>query len=489
MTANEFLGQGAYYIYLISAVLFIFGLKQLSRVRTARRGNNLAAFAMLLAVIGTLLELKFAKGLDIDFRWILAGAIVGGVIGIVAALRVAMTSMPEMVALFNGSGGLASALVAAAVVWDQLILKDGLAPASAASNLGDGGITEAVSIVLSVLIGAVTLTGSVVAFLKLQGRLKKGAPIILPGRHVISLLLIVGAAASGIYFGFVGETADAYATGTIVLALVASILGVLLVIPIGGADMPVVVSLLNSYSGLAACAAGFVINNPLLIIAGSMVGAAGLILTNIMCVAMNRSLLNVLVGGFGVAEGASADHGEYEGVTSCDAEEAAMVLESARSVIVVPGYGLAVAQAQHVVRELADLLEARGTKVQYAIHPVAGRMPGHMNVLLAEANVPYDQLVEMDAINPEFRDTDVAIVLGANDVVNPAANNDPKSPIAGMPILDVEHARTVFVIKRSLSPGYAGIKNELFERDNTMMIFGDAKKVLNGLVNEFKELS
>lgn len=490
MTASEFLGQAAFYLYLISAVIFIVGLKRLSRVRTARGGNRLAAIAMFLAVIGTLLELKYHQNVDIDFRWIAGGVIVGGVIGAVAAVRVAMTSMPEMVALFNGSGGLASGLVAIAVVWDKLILGSSDQvdmTVTAAENLA-GGSADAVTIALSVAIGAVTLTGSLIAYLKLQGKLKKGAPILLPGRHVINLVLLLAAGGAALYFGFFGVGASSWATGIIALTAITCVLGVLLVIPIGGADMPVVVSLLNSYSGLAACAAGFVINNYVLIIAGSMVGAAGIILTNIMCVAMNRSLVNVLVGGFGVEEGAAADHGEYEGVTSCDAEEAAMVLESARSVIFVPGYGLAVAQAQHAVRELADMLEKRGTKVRYAIHPVAGRMPGHMNVLLAEANVPYDQLVEMDEINPEFRDTDAVIVLGANDVVNPAANNDPQSPIAGMPILNVEDARAVFVVKRSLSPGYAGIKNGLFEADNTMMVFGDAKKIVNGLINELKEL-
>jgi NAD(P) transhydrogenase subunit beta len=464
-------------IYLLSAVCFIFGLKQLSRVATARRGNALASFAMLLAVIGTLLQLGM-----VDYRWIAGGFALGGLIGAVAAVRVPMTSMPEMVALFNGSGGAASAIVALSVLWKRLIERGAEGTVSEAL-----GSVEAVTIALSVLIGSVTLTGSLVAFLKLQGKLKKGAPILLPGRHALNLLVALAVLGTGTWLGFFagGASVSTAAASVSVLALV---LGVLLVIPIGGADMPVVVSLLNSYSGMAAAAAGFVIGNPLLIIAGAMVGAAGLILTQIMCVAMNRSLANVLLGGFGMEDTGGGGSSEYTTVKSASPEEAAMVLESAESVIFVPGYGLAVAQAQHTVRELADYLEQRGVQVRYAIHPVAGRMPGHMNVLLAEADVPYDQLVEMEKINQDFRSTDVSIVVGANDVVNPAAETDRSSPIYGMPILDVHHSRTVFVIKRSLSPGYAGIKNELFEYDNTMMIFGDAKDILSGLLRELKEL-
>ena len=340
---------------------------------------------------------------------------------------------------------------------------------------------------LSILIGGITFTGSIIALMKLNGSLKNGQPILLPARHFITFALLFASIAFGV-LGVIAAGSDSV-LWVLLLSGGALILGILLTIPIGGADMPVVVSLLNSYSGLAASMAGFVIGNPLLIIAGAMVGAAGLILTQIMCVAMNRSLLNVLVGGFGVADGAGGGGSdEYTSVTSCGPEEAAMILENAESVIVVPGYGLAVAQAQHAVRELADLLKARGTKVTYAIHPVAGRMPGHMNVLLAEADVPYEELLEMDEINPEFKNTDAVIILGANDVVNPVANKDPSSPIAGMPILNAHEARSVFVVKRSLSPGYAGIKNELFEYDNTMMIFGDAKKVLQGLIGEVKDL-
>jgi NAD(P) transhydrogenase subunit beta len=404
--------------------------------------------------------------------------LVGGGLGGIAAVRVAMTSMPEMVALFNGFGGGASALVAGAVVWKKLV-----------ENPGTMGAVDGVIICLSVLIGALTTTGSLVAFLKLQGKLKKGAPILLPGRHVINLALVVAVIGITAWFALSANTPQAYTESLIALTVAALLLGWLLVIPIGGADMPVVVSLLNSYSGVAACAAGFVIGNSVLIIAGSMVGAAGLILTQIMCVAMNRSLVNVLVGGFGATDAAgSEDARSYENVTSCGPEEAAMILETAESVIVVPGYGLAVAQAQHAVRELASALESRGAKVTYAIHPVAGRMPGHMNVLLAEADVPYEQLVEMDNINPEFKTTDAVIVIGANDVVNPAAGTDKDSPIYGMPILQAHEARTVFVIKRSLSPGYAGIKNGLFELNNTMMVFGDAKNIVQGLVSELAEL-
>jgi H+-translocating NAD(P) transhydrogenase subunit beta len=466
-------------IYLVSAALFIYGLKRQGRVRTARGGNGLAAFAMLLAVVGTLLELGL-----VDYRWILGGLAVGGLVGLIAAVRVPMTSMPEMVALFNGSGGAASAVVASAVFWRDVVEPGALVGTTAETI---GGV-QVVTTSLSILIGSVTFTGSLIAYLKLQGSLKKGQPILLPARHVLNVLLVAGVIAAAAWFGFGAPDVDASVTALLALVGVSLLLGILLVIPIGGADMPVVVSLLNSYSGIAAAATGFVIGNPLLIIAGSMVGAAGLILTQIMCVAMNRSLMNVLVGGFGVQDAATGGGGEYTNVKSAGAEEAAMLLENAESVVFVPGYGLAVAQAQHAVKELADILQERGCKVTYAIHPGAGRMPGHMNVLLAEADVPYELLIEMDDINPEFKNTDVAIVLGANDVVNPAAQTDKTSPIYGMPILEVHNAQTVFVVKRSLGAGYAGIKNELFERDNTMMVFGDAKKVVQGLINEMKNL-
>ena len=474
MNAETIRGLIVPLIYLVSATLFMFGLKRLAKVRTARNGNRLAAVAMLLAVVGTLLEMGV-----VDYRWILVGSVIGGLIGAVAAVRVQMTSMPEMVALFNGFGGAASALVALSVFWRDTV------------EAGNASIEpmNAVAGGLSILIGAITLTGSLMAFLKLQGKPKKGAPVLLPGRHLLNAVLLLGAFGAVGFFGFFAADVAAVTNGILAVTGASLLLGVLLVLPIGGADMPVVVSLLNSYSGVAAAAAGFVIGNPLLIIAGAMVGAAGLILTRIMCVAMNRSLLNVLVGGFG-QDSASGPAGsdEYEGVTSAGAEEAAMMLETAESVIVVPGYGLAVAQAQHAVRELCDLLEKRGAKVSYAIHPVAGRMPGHMNVLLAEADVPYEQLYELEKINGEFKRTDVAIVVGANDVVNPASLDEPDSPIYGMPILSVHEARTVFVIKRSLSPGYAGVKNRLFEMDNTMMLFGDAKQMLQDMVTEVDDL-
>ena len=465
-------------IYLLSAVLFILGLKRMTRVKSSRGGNLLSAVAMLLAVVGALIEYRV-----VHYQWIGVGVVVGTLIGGLAAVRVPMTSMPEMVAIFNGFGGAASAVVATSILWRQVVEP---AKLGSVAMTAEGGAPAAVTLFLSILIGGVTLSGSVVAYLKLAGRVK-GAPILLPGRHVINALLLLGSLALGVYMSFFTATPADNATIALALGGASLLFGVLLVIPIGGADMPVVISLLNSYSGVAASATGFVIDNNVLIISGAMVGAAGLILTKIMCVAMNRSLANVVFGGFGAEEGTTGSGGEYTNVTSCGAEEAAMILESATSMIVVPGYGLAVAQAQHAVRELADVLEKNGCEVRYAIHPVAGRMPGHMNVLLAEADIPYEQLVEMDQINPEFSNTDVAMVLGANDVVNPAALNDDKSPIYGMPILEVHHARTVFVVKRSLGAGFAGVKNELFDLDNTTMVFGDAKKVLQAITSELKE--
>jgi NAD(P) transhydrogenase subunit beta len=462
--------------YLLSAVLFIFGLKGLTRVRTAQRGNALAALAMLIAVVTTLVDLGL-----VDYRWIIAGLVIGGLIGTVAALKVEMTAMPEMVALFNGFGGGASALVACSILWLNII-----APATGESVASILGADAAVTAFLSVLIGAVTFSGSLIAFLKLSGKMS-GAPVLVPARHVVNVLLLLGSVVAGFYMAFTLAGPGAVMWAALGLVVVSLILGVLLVIPVGGADMPVIISFLNSLSGLAAAMTGFVLGNNVLIISGALVGASGLILTQIMCVAMNRTLGNVFFAGFG-QEGSAADSREYSNVRSCGAEEAAMVLESAERVVIVPGYGLAVAQAQHTARELADLLEKRGIKVTYAIHPVAGRMPGHMNVLLAEADVPYDQLIEMDQANPEFKLTSAVILVGANDVVNPAAELDPQSPIAGMPVLKVWEAQTVMVIKRSLSPGFAGIKNPLFENDNTMMIFGDAKKVLQDMVAEVKQL-
>jgi NAD(P) transhydrogenase subunit beta len=370
-------------------------------------------------------------------------------------------------------------------VWSVLI-EPGAGEATRRSAVEALGAASATSSAISVLVGGLTFTGSLIAFLKLRGSLAGGRAVIWPARHALNALLAAGALAAAVVLVGWAAGASAVAIALLVLTAVALVLGATLVLPIGGADMPVVVSLLNSYSGVAAAAAGFVIGNPALVVAGAMVGAAGLILTNLMCKAMNRSLVSVLVGGFGM-EATEAGGGEYVGVKSATPEEAAMVLEAARSVILVPGYGLAVAQAQHAVRELSEELRRRGIEVRYAIHPVAGRMPGHMNVLLAEADVPYEQLFERDAIDQDFRATDVAIVVGANDVVNPAAIEDPKSPIYGMPILSVHEARTVFVIKRSLASGYAGIKNALFERDNTSMIFGDARQVVQGMVTALRE--
>jgi len=465
-------------LYLGSAVLFVLGIKGLTRVRTARRGNRLSSLGMLLAIVATLVQLG-----KVDYRWIAAGVVVGGVIGAVAAVRVAMTSMPEMVALFNGAGGGASMLVGLSILWLEVIEPG--TPRTAASVMNPD---SALSTALSVLIGGITLSGSVVAFLKLQEKLLPGRPVLLPGRHVANAVLFLGALGLGMWAVFGTSDLGLMGAAAAGCAVASLLLGVGLVIPIGGADMPVVISLLNSYSGMAACATGFVLNNNLLIITGALVGASGIILTKIMCTAMNRTLVNVLFGGFGVAATtAAAGGGEYQNVRSYSAEDAALALEAAQSVAFVPGYGLAVAQAQHVVRELADLLAERGCKVSYGIHPVAGRMPGHMNVLLAEADVPYEQLLEMDKINPEFKQTDVVVVVGANDVVNPAAEKQPGSPIWGMPVLKVWEAGTVMVIKRSLAPGFAAIKNELFEYDNTMMLFGDAKKMLQDLVAELKQ--
>jgi len=435
--------------------------------------------AMLLAIVVTL----FVVG-AIDVPFLIAALVLGSLIGALSAYRVQMTAMPQMVAIFNGFGGGASTLVALSYIYGNVSPTD-MSTLAGMSNIGG---STATTLMLSVIIGGITFSGSMIAFAKLQ-ELMSGQPILFKGQNALNLILALGMfglAAVGAYWAHGLSQIELLA----ILVTVASlIMGVLLVIPIGGADMPVVISLLNSYSGLAACATGFVLQNSLLIISGSLVGASGLILTNIMCKAMNRSLANVLFGGFGaVATTGGGGKSEYVNVKSADPEEAAMIMENAELVIIVPGYGLAVAQAQHVCKELGDVLEKHGTRVLYAIHPVAGRMPGHMNVLLAEAQVPYDKLVEMDDVNPEFKNADVALIVGANDVVNPAAIKDPKSPIAGMPILTVYEARTVMMIKRSLSPGFAGIKNELFEYPNTMMLFGDARSMLQKIKQELAEL-
>ena len=453
--------------YLIASVLFVIGLKGLGHPRTAVRGNRTGAVGMLIAIVVTLVDNRV-----LSYELILVGIIVGAAIGAVLALKIQMTAMPQMVALLNGFGGIASVLVAGAA-----LIEAGLLP-------GAPRIQLTVATSASGLIGAVTFWGSLVAFGKLQ-EILPGKAVLFPGRNVLNALLGLAALACAAWIVADPKAIWAYWT----LVALSSVLGILLVIPIGGADMPVVIALLNSYSGLAATATGFVLNNNVLIIAGSLVGASGIILAQIMCKAMNRSLANVLFGTLGPVEGVTASGEEiYEGkIKSVSAEEVAMVFDTARKVVVIPGYGMAVAQAQHAVRDLANLLEKRGTEVLYGIHPVAGRMPGHMNVLLAEANVPYDQLKEMDEINPGMEQMDIALVIGANDTVNPAARTDPESPLAGMPIIDAAKARTVIVIKRSLSPGFAGVPNPLFAEDNALMYFGDGQKAVLDLISAIKE--
>ena len=458
--------------YLLAAVMFIVGLKRLSSPRTARSGNMIGALGMLIAIVAT----AVFTGI-LTWQMVIIGLIIGSLIGGVLAKTVKMTAMPEMVALLNGFGGGASAVVAAA---------EFLSPVS---HVGVGAPFHInLTVGLSVLVGALTFSGSIVAFLKLREWIT-GRAVTYPLQKTLNGLLLV--ATVTVIVGLVVRPELAWLFA--ILAGLAFLLGILSVIPIGGADMPVVISLLNSYSGIAAAMTGFVINNEGLVVSGALVGAAGLILTNIMCKAMNRSLANVLFGAFGATvqqigpSGGAAAAGSktYREITH---EDCAMMLAYSKLVIVTPGYGLAVAQAQHEVRELAELLEKRGVEVKYAIHPVAGRMPGHMNVLLAEANVPYDQLLDMDTINPEFDRTDVVLVIGANDVVNPAARNDTSSPIYGMPILDVDHAQNVIVLKRSMRPGFAGIDNALFYEPRTRMLFGDAKDSMKKLVAETKNV-
>lgn len=443
--------------YLISAVLFVLGIKGLTKPKTAVRGNLLAASGMGVACVVTLLHRDI-----VTYEIIIGGVIVGGIIGAILAKKVQMTAMPQLVALLNGFGGGASFAVAGAEFFR-------------------GGHPDTVGIIatgIAVLIGAVTLTGSFVAFAKLQ-ELIDGKPMGFPGMKLVNAILLLGSVAAIAYL-VMNPGVEPVFWG---LAIAAAILGILLVSPIGGADMPVVIALLNSYSGIAASAAGFVMGNSALIVTGSLVGASGLILTQIMCKAMNRSLTNVLFGVMAEAGEAMDQDEVYEGkIKSTSAEEVAMVLETAQRVVIVPGFGLAMAQAQHAVREMADTLEGMGVEVEYAIHPVAGRMPGHMNVLLAEAQVPYDEIFEMDDINSQFKQADVAFVIGANDVTNPGAKDDPQSPIYGMPVLEVWNAGTTMFIKRSLASGYAGVQNELFYRDNTMMLLSDAKKMVENIV-------
>lgn len=453
-------------VYLVAAILFIFGLKGLTHPRTAVRGNLFGALGMFVAIVATLADRKI-----LTFEMIMAGVIVGALIGLVLAVKIQMTAMPQLVALFNGFGGAASVLVAGAALIEV-------------GARGVIGVQFTVATAASGIIGAVTFWGSVVAFAKLQ-EIVSGNPLLFAGQRLINFVLMAAVLALGVWVAMDPTDPNRYW----VLVGVASLLGVLIVTPIGGADMPVIIALLNSFSGIAAAATGFVLQNNILIIAGSLVGASGLILTRIMCRAMNRSLTNVFFGGVGAPSSvAGADQEIYEGrVKSTSADEVALLLDGSRRVVVVPGYGMAVAQAQHAIRDLANLLEKNGVEVEFAIHPVAGRMPGHMNVLLAEAEVPYEKLKEMDVINPSFQQTDVALVIGANDVVNPLAREDDSGPISGMPILDVDKARTVVVIKRSLSPGFAGIANPLFAADNTLMYFGSAKEAILDLVAAVKE--
>ena len=456
--------------YLVSAVSFIYGLKMLSHPKTARNGNIIASLGMLIAVIATVY-----LGTSLDFYKILIAMTIGSIIGAFFAIRVEMTQMPQLVAIFNGFGGAASALVASAEFFKTL------------NSAEEPTLFLILTITLSVLIGTLTFTGSFIAFGKLQGLITT-KPVTFTGQQILNAILAI------IMF-IAAYMMPTYGVNSFYLIIgLSALLGILLVIPIGGADMPVVISLLNSYSGIAAAMTGFVLvqTNPsagnALIICGSLVGASGMILTQIMCKGMNRSLANVIFGAVGGEAETSSGSGKQLNIKSYSTEEAAMIFDAAERVIIVPGYGLAVAQAQHAVREIADFLEEKGKKVLYAIHPVAGRMPGHMNVLLAEANIPYESLKDLDEINSEFKNCDVALVLGANDVVNPAARTDKSSPIYGMPILNVDQSQTVIINKRTMNTGFAGIQNELFGNDNSIMVFGDAKDMLVKLLSDLKEL-
>ncbi|MDA0652894.1 MAG: NAD(P)(+) transhydrogenase (Re/Si-specific) subunit beta [Proteobacteria bacterium] len=445
--------------YLIAAICFILALRGLSSPVTARRGNFIGVAGMVIAIATTL-----ASPHVLSYSWIVVGILVGGSIGTIIALKIQMTALPQLVAAFHSLVGLAAVFVATAALF---------APdAYGIGSVGQIGTASLIEMSVGTAIGAITFTGSLIAFGKLQG-LVSGAPLVFPGQHLLNALLGLAAAALVVWFA----TTESYVAywGLVAVALV---LGFLIILPIGGADMPVVVSMLNSYSGWAACGIGFTLGNTLLIITGALVGSSGAILSYIMCKGMNRSFFNVILGGFGTAEGGVAATGPTDrNVRQGSAEDAGFIMQNASKVIIVPGYGMAVAQAQHALREMGDVLKAAGVTVAYAIHPVAGRMPGHMNVLLAEANVPYDEVFELEAINHEFSTADVVYVIGANDVTNPAAKTDPTSPIYGMPVLDVEKAKTVLFVKRSMASGYAGVDNELFFRDNTMMLFGDAKKM------------
>ncbi|MBN1341041.1 MAG: NAD(P)(+) transhydrogenase (Re/Si-specific) subunit beta [Phycisphaerae bacterium] len=462
-------------VYLVASVLFIFGIKGLTHPRTAVRGNLISAVGMLLAVVITLLANKV-----VGWPVVIAGLVVGSAVGAALAVRIPMTAMPQLVGLFNGFGGGASVFVA----WSALV--EATSPATGATEVVLPSAQMTVATAASGLIGAVTFWGSMVAFAKLQEIKAFRKPLHFSGQQALNVALFIAS---------IGACAWVVAQPQhgpwiyFLLVVVASVLGLLVTMPIGGADMPVAIALLNSLSGLAAAATGFVLNNNMLIIAGSLVGASGIVLTLIMCRAMNRSIAHVLFGKLGPTADTASDDEVYAGkVKSTSADEVAMLMDGVQHVMIVPGYGMAVSQAQHTVRDLCNALEARGTEVNFAIHPVAGRMPGHMNVLLAEVDIPYDKLKEMDVANPMFEQTDVTIVLGANDVVNPDARKNPNSPIAGMPILDVDKSKTVIVIKRSLSPGFAGIPNPLFAADNTLMFFGDGKKAVQDLLTAVKEL-
>ena len=452
-------------LYLISAVCFILALKGLSSPASARSGNMFGIAGMTIAVVTTLLAPNVSAYLSI-FVAVAAGA----AIGTITALRIQMTAMPQLVAAFHSLVGLAAVLVAAAALY-----------APEAYGIGSSGDIKSASLIemsLGAVIGAITFTGSIIAFAKLQA-LMSGSPIVFPGQHLLNLL--AGLVIIGLIVLFCLTGGGSYSVFWAMIAL-ALLLGILIIIPIGGADMPVVVSMLNSYSGWAAAGIGFTLQNPALIIVGALVGSSGAILSYIMCRAMNRSFFSVILGGFGAETSTTSSDNSDKNAKSGSSDDAAFIMKNAQNVIIVPGYGMAVAQAQHSLREMADLLKDQGVNVKYAIHPVAGRMPGHMNVLLAEANVPYDEVFELEEINNDFASCDVAFVIGANDVTNPAAKKDPASPIAGMPILDVEKASTVLFVKRSLSPGYAGIDNEVFYSDKTMMLFGDAKQMVEGIV-------
>jgi NAD(P) transhydrogenase subunit beta len=462
------MNTGIQLAYLVASVLFILGIKYLGKTKDARKGNFVSAVGMLIAIVATLVTLDILTLLEIGVC-----ILIGSAIGLYYAYKVPMTKIPEMVALFNGFGGLASF----AVALSDYYLKSGTKP----DELIGVNLT---SIVVSLLIGGVTFTGSMVAYLKLDGKVS-GQPITFTGQHLLNLVLLLAFVAASVLV-FLDPTQITY---IVILIVISLLLGILTVIPIGGADMPVVISLLNSYSGMAACATGFILNNNVLIVAGSLVGASGIILTQIMCKAMNRSLVNVLLGGFGQTVATGGADGPAVVVKEIGVEETAMLFDSASSVIVVPGYGMAVAQAQHVIRELMEQCEKRNINFRFAIHPVAGRMPGHMNVLLAEANISYDKLIEMDDINDDFSNTDLVFVVGANDVVNPAARTNPESPIYGMPILNADKARTVIVSKRSMGKGYAGVENELFGYPNCLMLFGDAKQTITKVVGELKEMA